>query len=163
MIWVVLLWWAGIGGSPQQVQRGETVFLEPSQGCASCHALKGQGVAVGPDLSVIGRLGPRAIATGVRSTITQYVELVSLKSGESFPGMPVSSDESCLKFYDLSKTPPALRRIERADLKTTGPQSTWKHPPAVGNLTDQQIADVIAYIRYEVTGDITPVDPGDVE
>jgi mono/diheme cytochrome c family protein len=163
MLWVVLLWWAGIGGAPQQVQRGESLFLESSHGCASCHALKGEGVAVGPDLSVIGRLAPRAIATGVRSTMTQYVQLVRLKSGESFPGMPVASDESCLKFYDLSKTPAELRRIERADLQTTGPQNIWKHPPAVGNLTDQQIADVIAYIRYEVTGDTTTVNPADVE
>jgi hypothetical protein len=28
----------------------------------------------------------------------------------------------------------------------------WRHPPATGKLTDQEIADVIAYVRYAATG-----------
>jgi mono/diheme cytochrome c family protein len=162
MIWLGLLWWA-LGAAPPGVQRGESLFLEPVRGCANCHALKGRGTAVGPDLSIIGRLGPRAIVTGIRSTMTQYVQSVRLNSGEEFPGMPVASNDTSLKFFDLSKTPPELRRIDRADLKTTVSQDKWKHPPAVGNYTDQQIADIVAYIRYEVTGSTAPVDPGDVE
>lgn len=163
MFWVaVLLWWAQ-RPVPEQVQRGEALFLQASQGCATCHSLKGHGTAVGPDLSVIGRLAPRAIVTGIRSSVTQYVQRVQLTSGESFPGMPVACEENCLKFYDLSKTPPELRRIERSDLKSAVSQDAWKHPPSIGNYSDQQIADIVAYIRYAVTGDTRPIAPSDVE
>ena len=163
MIWVsLLLWWAQ-APIPQQVQRGEAVFLETSKGCVNCHSLKGHGTAVGPDLNVIGRLSPSAIVTGIRSSATQYVETVRLNSGESFPGMPAGTDGTALKYYDVSKMPPELRRIEKSDLKIAVSQDTWKHPPSVGNYTKEQIADIVAYIRYAVTGNTKLVDPADLE
>jgi|SRR5579871_337819 len=163
MIWVgLLLWWAP-GAVPQQVQRGEALFTESGRGCLTCHALKGRGTAVGPDLSTIARLAPRAIAMGIRSSATQYVQAVKLKSGETFPGMPGASDEGSLQFFDLSKTPPELRRVDRSDVKAVLTQDAWKHPPAAGNYTTDQIADIVAYLRYAVTGNIKPVDAADVE
>jgi mono/diheme cytochrome c family protein len=162
MIWAAWLFWAQ-AAVPPQIQRGEALFLDTSQGCTSCHSLKGHGAKVGPDLSAIGKIGSRAIATAIHSTVTQYVQTVKLKSGETFPGMPVAQDESCLQFYDLSKMPPELRRIDRPDLVTTLSQDAWKHPPAVGNYTDQQIADLVAYIRYVATGKAIAVQPSDVE
>jgi mono/diheme cytochrome c family protein len=39
----------------------------------------------------------------------------------------------------------------------------WKHPPAVDKHTAQQLADIVAYIRYAVTGVRQPVDPSDVQ
>jgi hypothetical protein len=118
---------------------------------------------VGPDLNVIGRLSPSAIVTGIRSSATQYVETIRLNSGESFPGMPAGTDGTALKYYDVSKMPPELRRIEKSDLKIAVSQDTWKHPPSVGNYTKEQIADIVAYIRYAVTGNTKPVDPADLE
>ena len=160
MIWIALLFWAK-SAIPQQVQHGEALFGER---CTQCHALKGRGTAVGPDLSVMGRLPVRAIATAIRSTATQYVQTVKLKSGESFPGMPLAGDESRPQFYDVSKMPPELRQIERSDIKSnTASQDAWKHPPAIANYTGEEIADIVAYIRYAVTGSIKPVDPADVE
>jgi mono/diheme cytochrome c family protein len=155
MLWVVLLW--AQSAVDQQVQRGQALFLDASQGCASCHALKGHGAAVGPDLSVMGRLSPAAIATAVRSTVTEYVQTVSLKSGESFPGMPAGQDEKNLNFYDLSKTPP------RAAVQSTVGQDAWKHPPSAAGYTGQQLADIVAYIRYAVTGAGKTVTPADIE
>jgi len=163
MFWVgLLLWWAP-SAVPQQVQRGEALFLEGTRGCANCHSLKGHGTAVGPDLSVIGRLGPQAIATAVRSTATQYVQSIKLKSGESFPGMPAGNEGTLLKFFDVSKTPPQLRQFDKSEVQSTLSQDTWKHPPAIAKYTSDQIADVIAYIRYTVTGKAQAVDPADVE
>ena len=163
MIWVSLLFWWAQTTVPQQVQRGEALFLETSKGCVNCHSLKGHGTAVGPDLSVIGRLSPAAIVTGIRSSATQYVETVRLNSGEAFPGMPAGAEGSILKYYDVSKMPPELRRIEKSNLKITVSQDAWKHPPSVGNYTKEQVADLVAYIRYAVTGNTKPVDPADLE
>lgn len=161
MFWVVLLW--AQSAAQQQVQRGQALFLENSRGCATCHSLKGNGTAVGPDLSVIGRLSPQAIVTAVRSSATQYVQDVKLKSGESFPGMPAGEDQKAVRFYDVSKMPPELRTIDRADLQSASGQDKWKHPPSISGYTAAQLADIIAYIRFSVTGAAKAVDPADLE
>lgn len=161
MIWVVLLW--AQSAAQQQVQRGEALFLEASHGCVNCHALNGHGTAVGPDLSIIGRLSPQAIVTAVRSSATQYVQAVKLKSGESFPGMPAGQDEKIIQFYDVSKMPPELRKIDRAQLDSAANQDQWKHPPSVAAYTNQQLADIIAYIRTSVTGNKKTVSAAELE
>ena len=161
MIWVVLLW--AQSAAQQQALRGEALFMEASHGCVNCHALKGHGTAVGPDLSVIGRLSPQAIVTAVRSSATQYVQTVKLKSGESFPGMPAGQDEKFVQFYDVSKMPPELRKIERPQFDSANNQDQWKHPPSVAPYTSQQLADIIGYIRSVVTGAVKSVKPDEVD
>ncbi len=162
MIWMALLFWAQ-NAVAQQVQRGEAVFFDAAGGCAACHALKGRGTAIGPDVTVLGRVSARALVTAIRSSVTSYVQMVKLKSGESFPGMPVGADEKTPQFYDMSKTPPELRKFDRAEIDLATSQDAWKHPPSVGHLANQQIADVIAYIRYVATDKKSAVDPEDVE
>jgi mono/diheme cytochrome c family protein len=150
MIWIVLL--MAQAAVPSQTDRGQAIFMDAEKGCVSCHVLKGKGTAVGPDITGIGRLAPAAIAMGVRSTATQYVQNVKLKSGESFPAMPGKKDEKGLPLYDLSKMPPELHMVQQSDIASMTGNDKWKHPPATGKLTDQEIADVIAYIRYAATG-----------
>jgi len=162
MFWVILLW-APTAAVQQQVQRGETLFFESSRGCATCHALKNRGTAIGPDLSVIGRLSPQAIVTAIRSSVTQYVQEVRLKAAPPFPGMPAGEDEKTVRFYDLSKTPPELRTVDRSELASTVSQQKWKHPPSVSDYTSAQLADIICYLRFTVKGVAEVVDPADVE
>lgn len=68
MIWIALL--LAQAAVPSQTERGETLFFDAQKGCAGCHALKGKGTAVGPDLTVIGQLPAAAIAMAARSTVT---------------------------------------------------------------------------------------------
>lgn len=157
MIWIVLLWAQAAG--PSQIDRGQALFMDAQKGCVSCHVLKGQGTAVGPDLTGIGRLAPQAIAMGVRSTATQYVQTVKLKSGESFPAMPGKKGEKGVNLYDVSKMPPELRVVPEAEIGGYSANEKWKHPPATGKLTDQEIADVISYVRYAATGTKKTVTP----
>ncbi|HXB75451.1 MAG TPA: c-type cytochrome [Candidatus Acidoferrales bacterium] len=161
MIWIVLL--MAQAAVPSQTDRGQAVFMDSQKGCVTCHALKGQGTAVGPDLTGIGRLAPAAIAMGVRSTATQYVQNVTLKSGQFFPAMPGKKDEKGLSLYDLSKMPPELQVVPQSDIASMSGSDKWRHPPASGKLTDQEIADVIAYVRYAATGTKKAVDPGEVK
>jgi putative heme-binding domain-containing protein len=161
MIWIVLL--MAQAAVPSQTDRGQAVFLNAQTGCVNCHALKGQGTAVGPDLTGIGRLAPAAIAMGVRSTATQYVQNVKLKSGQAFPAMPGKKDEKGLSLYDLSKMPPELQVIQQSDIASMTGSDKWRHPPSTGKLTDQEIADVIAYVRYASTGTKKVVEPGEVK
>ena len=162
MFWVTILLFAQAAGQ-SQVDRGEALFFGEQGGCGTCHALKGKGTAIGPDLKPMGQVSPGGIATAIRSTVTQYVTVVKLKSGESFPTIVPAGDDKTVKLYDLSKMPTELHEVERADIGSKTANGEWKHPPSVKKLSDQQLADVVAYIRYAGTGSRKAVDPSDVQ
>ena len=84
MIWLSVLLFLQAAAPNQQIERGQTLFLADG-GCGTCHALKGHGTAVGPDLKVLGRVGVRALVTAIRASRTEYVETVKLK-GRPVPG-----------------------------------------------------------------------------
>lgn len=163
MIWLSVLLFLQASAPNPQIGRGQTLFYADT-GCGTCHALKGRGTAVGPDLRVLGKVGVRALVTAIRASRTQYVEAIKLKEGDPFPGMKVASaDATTLQYYDLSKTPPELRKFAPGDVQSKSDNSSWKHPPAVGGYTNQQMADIVAYIRWAAAGDRKAVDPSDVE
>jgi mono/diheme cytochrome c family protein len=161
MIWIVLL--MAQAAVPSQTERGQALFLDAQQGCGNCHALKGKGNAVGPDLTGIGHLGPQAIAMAARSTVTQYVQVVKLKAGGSFPGMPGKKDDKTAVWFDLSKNPPEKKELTPADIASVGGNDVWKHPPAANKISSEQLADIVAYIKFASTGSKKAVDPADVQ
>ncbi len=161
MFWILLL--MAQAAVPSQTDRGEALFFAADGGCGSCHALRGKGTAIGPDLRGIARVSASGIATAIRSTVTQYVKVVKLKSDGSFPTMPPSGDAQAVKLYDLSKTPPELHEVDRSDIASMNPNNEWKHPPSVHKYTPEQMADIIAYIQYAGTGSKKPVSPDDVQ
>lgn len=149
---------------PEQARRGYALFFESSKaGCGSCHALSGRGTPAGPDLKVIARVPPRGLATAILSTRTQYVQEVKLKSGQTFPGMRVKDDDQTAEYYDLSKTPPELRKLARSEIESVRDNESWKHPPASADLSSQELADLIAYIKYAVYKFTGTVKPEEVE
>ncbi len=162
MIWLSVLLLQAAAAPTPQIERGQTLFFA-EKGCGTCHALKGRGTAVGPDLRILGKVGVRAIVTAIRASRTEYVQTIKLKGQEPFPGMKVSEDAAAAQYYDLSKTPPELRKFAPADVESKTDNSTWKHPPSEGAYTNQQIADIVGYIRWAAAGDRKPVDPDDVE
>ncbi len=166
MIWIALLLaQSGLSAqtaAPSQIERGQALFLETPAGCGTCHALKGQGTAVGPDLKVIARVSPAGIATAIRSTVTQYVQVAKVKSGGSFPTMPPAGDQGSVQIYDISKMPPEPHTVVRADISLT-PNASWKHPPSTRKYTDDQLADIIAYLKYAALGSKVAVTPEEVK
>ncbi len=161
MIWLAPFLLYAQAAAPTQIERGEALYMDSARGCAACHALKGKGTAVGPDLRGISRLSPKAIAMAIHSTVTQYVQVVKLKSGESFPAMP--PDEKTTTVYDLSKTPPEAHQAGKADVASTSPNAGWKHPPATQKYTFEELADIVAYIRFAGANNRQPVSPDDVQ
>ena len=117
---------------------------------------------MGPDLTGLGRLAPQAIAMATRSTVTQYVQVVKLKSGGSFPAMTGKKDEKAVELFDLSKNPPEKKEVAPSDIASMGSNDVWKHPPAANKIANEKLADIVAYIRYASTGTKKPVDPADV-
>ena len=162
MIWIVLL--MAQAAVPSQTERGEALFFDAQNGCGSCHALKGKGTAVGPDLTGLGRLGPQGIAMAARSTVTQYVQVVRLKSGGGgFPAMPGKKDDKVVVLFDLSKNPPEKKEVAPSDIASMTANDVWKHPPAAKKIGNEQLADIVAYIKYATTGSKRVVDPADVQ
>jgi mono/diheme cytochrome c family protein len=160
MVWALTLFLAQ-AAVPTQIERGEALFNDATRGCANCHALKGKGTAVGPDLKDISRLSPKAIAMGVRSTVTQYVQIIKLKSGETFPGMPPK--DNATEVYDISKNPPVAIKATKADVASMSANQNWKHPPATTKLSDAEMADVVAFVRFAGANNRQPVSPDDVK
>jgi len=157
MIWLLVLL-AAQAATPTQIERGEALFFDSAHGCGNCHAVKGKGTAAGADLKEIAPLSPPAVAMAIRSTVTQYVVVLKLKSGRSLPAMPPKSDQ----VYDLSKMPPEAVNIATDPVDSTSPNADWKHPPSQQKLSPQELADLVAYIRYAGANIRQKVDPDDM-
>ncbi len=161
MIWIALL--LAQSAAQPQIERGEALFFDTTKGCATCHALKGRGTAVGPDLRTVGHLSPQAVAAAIRSTVTAYVQTVQPKDGPKFSAMPVTQDDKTVAVYDLSKAPPELRKFDRGDVTVGNHDGAWKHPPAAVGYTNEQLADIVAFVRYAASGAKKTVDPSEVK
>jgi mono/diheme cytochrome c family protein len=162
MVWVLLLLAQSASAQQEQIDRGQALYRDEKAGCIACHALKGEGKPIGPDLKGIARLSPQAIAMAVRSTATQYVQIVKLKSGEQFPAMPGAKDEKTVQMFDLTQTPPVERKVDKDDVVSMTGNDKWKHPPAAAKISPEQLAGIVAYIRYAATGAKKSVSPDDV-
>ena len=141
---------------PAQAKRGQELFRSSSKGaCSACHQLEGVGNPAGPDLSKTAAvLPPRALAMAIRATMTVYVVEVRPKGAPAFPSMKTDAGE----FWDLSKNPPELKKFAKGEFEVA-PNSKWKHPPESAGYTNEQLADVIAYLRYIGAGDRKTIDP----
>ena len=165
MAWPVLA--APPAGSKPSAQaaRGQALSVDQTNAtrCGGCHAIAHTGTAIGPDLTRLARLSPRAIVIAIRATRTQYVQNVKLKNGSEFPGMPVAQNESAAQYYDLSSKPPVMRKLDRKDIAAISDNALGQHPPESAGDTVQQLADVIAFIRWASYGDTNGVNPEDVK
>jgi hypothetical protein len=95
------------------------------------------------------------MSMAIRASMTVYVQEVKPKGGTPFPGMK-AADES--GYWDLSKTPPEFQKLAKGDADVA-PNTKWKHPPEAAGYTNEQLADVIAYLRFVASGDRKGVDP----
>jgi len=141
-------------GAAAQVERGKELFVNSTKGapCGGCHQIGGVGTAVGPDLRVLASaVGPRAIAQSIEMSMTAYVQQVKT-ADSTFPGFVQKKSADEVDVWDLSKTPPELRKLAAKDVVSMDNNQTWKHPPAAAGYTSQELADVIAFLKYSATG-----------
>ncbi|MDX2154509.1 MAG: c-type cytochrome [Bryobacteraceae bacterium] len=149
---------------PAQAKKGyEFFFGGTSKGaaCGTCHAMKGKGTAVGPNLVNIARVPARAMVMAINSTRTQHVQAVKTKT-ETFPGMKAADTADGYEIYDLNQNPPALKKFPKAEVSMTD-NASWKHPVEAMKLSAQELADIIAYIKFAAYGDKAGVKAEDIE
>lgn len=138
-----------------QTGRGKEWFLHSTKGlaCATCHALEGGGNAIGPDLTRLASVvGPRGLVMTIQMTMTAYVQQVELRDGRRFPGIQKRKEGDILEIYDLGKTPAELLRLNAGDVRSMKQNTAWAHPPTSAGYTPEELADIIAYLKFVSTG-----------
>ena len=150
---------------PAQVQRGRDLFTKSPKGlpCGTCHALAGVGTAVGPDLTTLASVvGSHGLVMSIRMTMTAYVQEVKT-SDATFPGMLKQKHGDEIEIWDLSRTPPALRKLASKDVLSMKGNQTWKHPPAAVDYTSPELADLVGFLKWAATGSTKEIKIEDVE
>jgi putative heme-binding domain-containing protein len=148
---------------PAQAVRGQEMFLRSAKprACATCHALAGQGTAVGPDLKMWAQFPPRATATAIMAKLTDKVVEIRPKQGGAFPALKIDENDKSVTVYDLAGL--TRRELARTDIAEVAANTKWKHPPGQEEYTADQLADLVAFIRWAGAKDRKPVAPDDVQ
>ena len=128
-------------------RRGRALF-EGKGECRDCHAVRGAGSRVGPDLTRIGLL--RRAGELERSLLEPKAEVqaenrfyrVAPKSGAPVVGRLLNRDTYTVQLIDLDER---LRSFKIADLREHGFDDT-PMPPARDKLSTREIADIVSYL-----------------
>jgi cytochrome c oxidase cbb3-type subunit 3 len=137
-------------------RRGRALF-EGKGECRDCHAVRGEGSRVGPDLTRIGLL--RRAGEIERSLLDPAAEVqpenrfyeVVTKSGERVVGRLLNRDTFTVQVLDRDER---LRSFAIADLREHGFAAT-PMPPAREALSTDEIADLVSYLS-SLRGEAVP-------
>lgn len=146
-----------------QAERGKQLFLNAPKGqsCGTCHAIGGVGNAVGPDLAKLASVvGARGLVSTIQMTMTAYVQEYKTTEG-SFPGIQ-KEGSSGTAIWDLSKDPPVLHEFKPGDVSSQKQNEKWKHPPSVGGYSQQQLADLVAWLKFAAKGETKEIKASDL-
>jgi Cytochrome c len=150
---------------PAQSQRGRQLFVKSSKGvaCGTCHSMAGSGTAIAPDLTTMATYAPpRGLVATMHMTMTEHVLFVKTSAG-NFPGLLKGKDGDETEYWDLSQTPPAIRKFASKAIVSAERDQKWQHPPATTEYTHQELADLVAFLRYAATGSIKEIKASDIE
>ena len=147
---------------PGDPQRGARLYRDKG-GCASCHTIKGEGGAFGPDLTDIGRrrgaahlrqslLEPNADMFKGSSIYRSNISItenflhvrVTAKDGRQLQGVRVNEDTFSIQLRDLAGTLHSLLKSELDEVhKDWGqsPMPAYRHVFSV-----QELDDVVAFM-----------------
>lgn len=128
--------------------RGRSIYESKGE-CASCHRVAGHGSRKAPDLSDIGLARPPAsLDRSVRDPssgmmpINRPVRIVT-KDGRMIRGRRLNEDTATVQIIDDGER---LRSIAKADIRTFDVETTSPMPAFRSRLSDDEIADVVAYL-----------------
>lgn len=148
-----------------QIERGRELFANAKKGvaCKTCHQLGGIGTAVGPDLTNMASNGSvHSIVMTMHMTMTEHVYRVKT-AVSSFPGILKQKYGDRVEYYDLSYIPPVLRTLTNKEIVSVERDEKWRHPPALAHYSPQELADIIAFLKYECTGSQQEIVAADID
>jgi cytochrome c2 len=148
-----------------QIERGRELFTNAKKGvaCKTCHSLGGIGTAIGPDLTNMATNGSvHSIVMTMHMTMTEHVVRVKTAVA-SFPAILKQKYGDRIEYYDLSQIPPVLRTLFTNQIISAERDEKWRHPPAMANYNSQELADVIAFLKFATTGSRHEIAAADVD
>jgi putative heme-binding domain-containing protein len=134
------------GGDPA---RGQAIFSGDQARCAQCHAFRGQGGQVGPDLTEIGRKSRVEIyrdlaapSAAIEADYTSYT--VATKPGQVYAGVVRAEGADAIRVTDTNAHATIVRRGEIQEIR---PSATSIMPPGLAAaLGDAAVRDLIAFL-----------------
>ncbi len=128
--------------------RGRDLFHAKAE-CAQCHRVNGRGPRVAPDLSDIGAI--RTLAALQRALLEPGEALLPIhrsvrivtKDGRTLRGRRLNEDTYTVQIIDEQEN---LLSLAKEDLRELVVETEAKMPSYAGRLTDDERADVIAYL-----------------
>lgn len=135
----------------RDLERGKTIFRET--GCAVCHAFKGEGGAVGPDLTLLGgRFGVQEIIESIlepsKVISDQYGTVnLSLKDGSVHLGRLVNEGPDLVQIQENLYVPSDVRDFARKEiLKLEASPISLMPPGLVNTCHPEEVADLVAWL-----------------
>jgi len=143
---------------PGDPAAGEQVFWGSQAGCSNCHAIRGRGSRMGPDLTNIG--GTRPVALIKESILEPSKNLslagkedvtVTMKNGEVVKGIARNRSNYSLQVVDPKGD---LHLISMSDVKELTILEHSPMPDDFGKrLSAQEVRDLLAYLaRQSIRG-----------
>jgi putative heme-binding domain-containing protein len=133
-----------VGDAP----RGQTIFDGKGQ-CGTCHRVNGKGPRLAPDLSDIGAIRtPAALQrsivdpTAAMLPINRPVRIVT-HDGRTIRGRRLNEDTFTVQLMDDRGE---LVSLSKADLREYELGKASPMPSMAGKLTDEELADLVAYL-----------------
>jgi putative heme-binding domain-containing protein len=128
--------------------RGRAVFQGKGE-CGTCHRVAGKGPRTAPDLSDIGSArAPAVLERAIREPssalfpINRPVRIV-MRDGRTIRGRRLNEDTHTVQVIDERER---LLSLAKKDVRSFDVARESAMPPYTGKLTDNEIADVVAYL-----------------
>jgi putative heme-binding domain-containing protein len=132
-------------------ERGKELFFTVRNQCANCHQIDGKGIAVGPDLSKIGKDRSReelleSLLDPSRRVEAKYQSYnVKTEDGRAITGVIVAKDAKGVTIRDALGKDTVVTNDNLASLKPS-PLSLMANG-LLSDFTPQQAADLLAYLK----------------
>jgi len=133
---------------PGDAARGKALYDGKGQ-CDSCHRIAGKGSRLGPDLTEIGAVrSPEQLQESLLKPNAEVIPenrffTVVTRDGKTITGRLMNQDTFYVQLMDQKEQ---LRTFDKAHLKSYSFVKDSPMPSYQGKLSDQELADVIAYL-----------------
>ena len=121
--------------------------------CNLCHMMRGEGGAIGPDLTQLGtRFSPKDMLESIiepnKTVSDQYAATVfTMKDGTSILGRLISENNDTYSVSQNPFAPETLREIPKADVVSTKySYISTMYPGLINGMNEEELKDLIAYL-----------------
>jgi putative heme-binding domain-containing protein len=139
------------GLSNRNFEQGKLMF--EAGRCNLCHIMRGEGGAVGPELTQLGtRFSSKDMLESIidpnKTVSDQYAATVfTMKDGSSVLGRLISENDNSYSVSQNPFTPEVLREIPKGDVVSTKySYISTMYPGLINGMNEEELKDLIAYL-----------------